>query len=659
MQFNGEVDYLHYDILLYNYKQHSSTTNVLFYEFGKQFGIGNPGTDNAYHIGLEQTQSSNLVTPAIVSITNGDLFNRTRTVTYGERYSFFAGGQDQDISTNLVIIVPTTIDNASYKIQTENYAVNDIDNPAAYPTWSNTDQFFYNKSTNPPDSKLLKLKGTFGVYQSAPGLTTFSVYAVICTNLVPLDPKYNIIITSPPLTTVPSATTVEISIDTTISVPPTGKVWIAVVPDNPSIGDTFTVGSFYLGVDVLNSQTINITESSFSDVYNIVTNSNGRASVVEENAKQLYYPTLVRFSQAYQTDTSINGTNRFYPENMDTYDRSFGDIMRLHVRDRYMHTYQKFKVGTVPILTQIVKDVALNPLQANSDQLINKIQYYNFDVGIGDIPESLAWDNNADYFASDVRGLVLRLSLNGIEPISIIYKTNAFFVDKLKWFRNELNNGIAPAGQPYTGNPKVYGAFDAYTNKYVIALEEINRYSDPNTLEFHQDAYTMTFDEGKNAFDSPVSFKPEWIDCLNTLLVSFKNGNFWKHDSLTHCNFYGVQYGCSITVAFNTASLDKKTWLSLMETSNAIWECPVIYSQMNTYGSTPQESYLTAANFSLLEGEYHAAFMRDINSPGGWINGWELKGGYLVVKFEIRNASNYVYLNSATLKYINSPLNNR
>lgn len=44
----------------------------------------------------------------------------------------------------------------------------------------------------------------------------------------------------------------------------------------------------------------------------------------------------------------------FY-ENFDEYDRSFGDVMRLHVRDRYLKVYQKFKVGNVPILTQIVK----------------------------------------------------------------------------------------------------------------------------------------------------------------------------------------------------------------------------------------------------------------------------------------------------------------
>ena len=148
----------------------------------------------------------------------------------------------------------------------------------------------------------------------------------------------------------------------------------------------------------------------------------------------------------------------------------------MHVRDRYLKVYQKFKVGNVPILTQIVKDSANNPLQANTDTLINKIQYYAGDYGIGDAATSLAWNNFADYFVDNYRGVVCRLSQDGITPISITNNTNAFFVPKLTEYRQELNNGVAADGQPYMGNPCIYGVFDAYTNKYILALEEINRY---------------------------------------------------------------------------------------------------------------------------------------------------------------------------------------
>jgi hypothetical protein len=96
-----------------------------------------------------------------------------------------------------------------------------------------------------------------------------------------------------------------------------------------------------------------------------------------------------------------------------------------------------------------------------------------------------------------------------------------------------------------------------------------------------------------------------------------------------------------------------------METGNTIWECPIIYTQMDSYGTTKQESELIEADFQTLESEFHASFLRDSNSQGGLVEGDTLKGGYIVIRFEKTNADSFVYLNSATTKFINSPLNNR
>jgi hypothetical protein len=179
------------------------------------------------------------------------------------------------------------------------------------------------------------------------------------------------------------------------------------------------------------------------------------------------------------------------------------------------------------------------------------------------------------------------------------------------------------------------------------------------TLKYHQDPFTISFDEVANAFESFYSYYPEFFGCLNTKLFSFKNGEIWAHDNnSTYCNFYGVQGNAFITTVFNINSLDKKTWISIMETGNTIWSCPIIYTQMSS-GSTKQESELLESDFATLESEYQASFLKDSNSPGGLIEGDSLKGNYIVIKFEKANANSFVYLNSATTKYINSPLNNR
>ena len=470
INFDGSGDYLHYEIFLYNFTSNASSTQRFFYEFGKCFGIGNPGTNLAYHIGLEQSQSpyNPIGVPAIISATNGDLFFRERKVPFNDNYNLSAGPQSQDINSLMLITVPNTpVNTTSYILQSQPFT-------STLPTiFSSPNFFFENLLTT--KAQIIRLKGDFSVYQSEPSdNTTFYLQAILIDSSN--SPKYV------PLTAshiVQSQVQTSFNLDASFDVPISTKVWIAVYTDNAGSTNSFTLNSFVLNFSVLKNDTINIIESSFNDTYNLVKNSNGRPSVIDENAAQVYYPVVIRFGQEYQANTSINNINRFYPENLDEYDRSFGDVMRLHVRERYLKVYQKFKVGNVPILTQIIKDSANNPLQANTDKLINKIQYYAGDYGIGDASTSLAWNNFADYFVDNYRGVVCRLSQDGITPLSIIYHTNAFFVPTLTQYRQDLNNGVAPDGQVYTGNPCIYGVFDAYTNKYIIAMEEINRYA-PN-----------------------------------------------------------------------------------------------------------------------------------------------------------------------------------
>ena len=468
--FPGTADFQHYEILLYNYTSNFASDQRFFYEFGKEYGIGNPGTADRYHFGVTQLPNGG----AVIPVTNGDLFYRLRNVPYSDNFNYrsttFEIATPSSSSETFPITVTPTIDNTSYKIQTQANATAYIAG-SGFPVWASSGFLFYNKSSSA--EKILSINGSL---QVTPDVNSeFSVYAIICTNLSPYEPKYWISLLPLESNSLVADVPTIFEINKKFSVPPTGKVWL-VATYSTIAGGNLVLQPFDFEFDVVKNTTIEIIESSFSDNYNLITNSNGRPSVVDENAKQTYFPTLIRFGGAYQINTNINQINNFKYENFDEYDRSFGDVMRLHVRDRYLKVYQKFKVGNVPILTQIVKDSANNPLQANTDTLINKIQYYAGDYGIGDASTSLAWNNFADYFVDNYRGVVCRLSQDGITPLSILYATNAFFVPLLQNYRQELNNGISSDGSAYEGNPCIYGVFDAYTNKYIIAMEEINRY---------------------------------------------------------------------------------------------------------------------------------------------------------------------------------------
>lgn len=471
--FPGTPDFQHYEILLYNYSTNADSTQRFFYEFGKEYGIGNPGTDYRYHFGVTQLPNGG----AVVPVTNGDLFYRLRTVPYSDKYSYASSvfnigvsGSYVSRSASFPITLDNPIDNFSYRIQTQPN-VDVALTGSGYPVWASTGYFFYNKSNSV--EQIVSVNGSFNM--SSDGTSTFSVYALIVTNLIPYASKFTVSLLPTEVNDIVQNTNTTFTINKRFSVPPTGKVYIVAESTNDNIGsNSIIIQPMSFDFQVVKDKTIGIIESSFNDTYNLVTNSNGRPSVIDENARQTYFPTVIRFGQAYQSNTNLNATNRFFYEDFDEYDRTFGDVLRLHVRDRYLKVYQQFKVGNVPILTQIVKDVTGNPLQANSNQLINKIQYYAGDYGIGDAATSLAWNNFADYFVDNFRGVVCRLSQNGIEPISILYKTNAFFISKTAAYRKDLNNGVGNG--VYTGNPCIYGVFDANTNKYIIAMEEITRY---------------------------------------------------------------------------------------------------------------------------------------------------------------------------------------
>jgi len=645
LKFDGTSNYQNYGILLYNYVNNISSVGTPFYEFGKCFGIGNAGTINAYHMGLEQTQSATdpINTPAIISATNGDLFWRKRVVPIGLSYSFYAGDYPQAdspaspaIYATAAITVPSSpITETNYKLASQTVQSAALDS-ASYPTNVNNDCIFNNLSIVD-----ISVRIRCSISVVATSTSTFELYAKFA---FPAGVSTQLILSKKDILIANQSYTFDV--DTVVKVAPNYKLFFLTGIRNQT---TVSIGFFDFRIDVLNNKTIDVIESSFSDVYNSVTNSNGRPSVIDENAKRTYFPTLIRFGQSYQANTNINGTNRFFFENFDEYDRSFGDVIRLHVRDRYLKVYQKFKVGNVPILTQIVKDVTGNPLQANSDQLINKIQYYAGDFGIGDAGASLAWNNFADYFVDDYRGVVCRLSQDGITPLSITYNTNAFFVPRLNNFRRELNNTSS------NGYPTIYGVFDAYTNKYILAAEQITR------TGFSQDAFTISFSESKKAFESFHSYLPEMMGTLNTLLLTFKGGNIWKHNSATYCNYYGTQYPCSITLVFNDMPSFKKTFISLIETASVKWVAPIIYTNLNSYGTTKQSSNLIAEDFSRLEDTYNASFRRDVNSLGGLINGDVLKGEYIAIKLQVNEAeaANLVELNSASVKILESNLNIR
>jgi hypothetical protein len=377
----------------------------------------------------------------------------------------------------------------------------------------------------------------------------------------------------------------------------------------------------------------NVQDRNFVDFHiSAVNNIDGRPQAIDLNARSAYYPALIRNSQAYQANTNINGFNRFYADQFIEVDYSYGDVLRLKVRDRYMRVYQKLKVGVIYLFSRMGKSPSGDEVTIVTDQLLNPVQYYAGDIGIGNHATSLASFNFADYFTSDITGGAYRLSNDGITPISILYKMNSWAISQLPL---------------RTGNYNVFGAYDQKLNNYIMALEATDT----------QAAQTLTFSEEDNTFESFLSLFPEMMTTIGTLLCAFKNGQMWTHDSDTHNSFFGTSYDSTISIVFNDNPNIKKQPISITESASSLWDCPQIVAQSPSYGTTNQQSTLVAQEFTQLEGQYHASFKRDSNSRGGKINGSVLKGNWTLVKFRKQTPSSLETLNVVAFKYNVSQLN--
>jgi hypothetical protein len=202
-------------------------------------------------------------------------------------------------------------------------------------------------------------------------------------------------------------------------------------------------------------------------------------------------------------------------------------------------------------------------------------------------------------------------------------------------------------------NPSMPGSYISVVSAYplitITGSTTIN-------YAFSYSPQNFSFNETRNAFCSFYDYHPEWATGAQDMIYTWKNGQLYKHNSPTYCNFYGVQYGASVTGVFNNNLVLKKSWHSINEVASGIWAIPNMYTNTKSYGSTNQVSNLVEAEFVILEGNPSSAIKRDANSQGGKINGDFMKGNYLVVKFEKQTASSYITLSEVSVRNSDSPL---
>lgn len=636
--------------LVYSYAKHATGENTeIYYEFGRMYAIGNPGESNNYHIGSDQSQTPDLSQPAIIKTADGDWFYRQRTIPTGVSYDINVLQAAVSAHSGAIITTSTTLEqgavsNSSYDISEQ------IQNGVSlatggYPQFTGTDELFYNKKLG---AQNIRLRGTIP-FQSTTSATL--LVAILFRDATESEQNLQYLFKNFAIIESNAVQGYSQVVDVVIAVPGQTKGWLIyyVIPSTDT-NFTFTCSGYTLRLDVLQYLTILCLDASYDDSYNIVTNSNLRPVVFDENAKQNTYETLLRWSLGDQFGTNINLINRFYDQNQDEIDRSKGSIDRMKSRDRILRIFQQRGCCQKGVYNTFVEDAQGANILTTTDAIItiNNTNYYDGEFGMGNHPESLISGKIQDYFFDPVRGYWVRLSQDGLIPISELYK-GQYYIRSL----------ITPYLQTWTkadgSNARILGCYNYFEEEAIGLLQ--GGTNGALTIA----SYALGFNEKRNAFAGFYSFnQAEWILSAEDNFYTWLNGQLYVHNNsqsvAPYCNYFGVQYGAYITTVFNQGQIEKKTFIGLTELASTIWACPVIYSNEMSYGTQRQQTYLINANFRTLEGLFQASFMRDTFSAGGWINGYRLKGSWLAIQFSVASAPGFVWISEIGIKFIDSPL---
>ena len=89
--------------------------------------------------------------------------------------------------------------------------------------------------------------------------------------------------------------------------------------------------------------------------------------------------------------------------------------------------------------------------------------------------------------------------------------------------------------------------------------------------------YTLTYEpETAKGWTSFYSYEPDWMIGMNSYFYTFKGGNLYRHNTNeTRNNFYGVQYGSSITSVFNESVFDNKLYKTIALQGTDPWEVTI------------------------------------------------------------------------------------
>ena len=271
-----------------------------------------------------------------------------------------------------------------------------------------------------------------------------------------------------------------------------------------------------------------IESDRIRDDFNQVTIDNGpkASTTLDEPYLEERRSSGFIWSGIYNSISGVNNLNQFIQAEPITKDLnpSYGSIQKLFSRNTDLVTFCEDKVLKVLANKDALYNADGSTNVTASNNVLGQTTPFAGEFGISKNPESFANEAYRLYFSDISRGVICRLSQNGITPIS-----EAGMQD---WFADRL----PPANE-------VIGSFDDKKQEYNTTL----------TMGKVQIAeFTLSFSEVSKGWTSFKSFIPENGISFNNNYYTFKDGQLYQHHiNETRNNFYNTQYDSSVNILFN------------------------------------------------------------------------------------------------------------
>jgi len=340
-----------------------------------------------------------------------------------------------------------------------------------------------------------------------------------------------------------------------------------------------------------------------------------KVSTVFEDYKEEHRKYGLIYSGIYNSIGSVNNLNQFIQAEKITKDinPTYGSIQKLHTRDSDLIALCEDKVLKI----QANKDALYNAdgninVTATHNVLGQAIPFVG-EYGISKNPESFVSEAYRSYFTDKQRGVVMRLSKDGLTPISMHGMTD-WFRDNLKTnhrlvgsydARNDEYNITLTANPPFGSivtNSKagMLPSVDQYNNPIIIrvvSIEERHYQGKMQTIleldhsvdDLHLDYYSST-QEGNNG--TLTFYKPDGVTEIATAKLGFLYNP-------TDVQGVGVSYFVIITELSSSATVsfreDVRGWVS--------------------FKSFVPENAISCANdyFTMLDGKIYKHYDESVN----------------------------------------------